>query len=120
MAERRRSPRISMVGAGVSCYIQESNQLCRVACMSLTGILIQCPVEAKVGETYDVVVASHGELLRNPFKLSARVVREDEKGTALEFCNTGNDDYEMLKSVLNRHSGGAQDVTFEFQEEETP
>lgn len=114
IAERRAYKRIAMKDVSFSCRVIAEDRICKVVSLSLSGGYMECPVKMTVGETCEVVITSQDPTFNTPLSLSARVVRLDEKGVALEFCNTGDKDYMMLQTVLLYHSDEPHAIAAEF------
>ncbi|MEN8200413.1 MAG: PilZ domain-containing protein [Thermodesulfobacteriota bacterium] len=112
--ERRLYKRISMKDAPFSCWVDTGDLLCKVVCLSLSGIYLECAVELKVGKICEVILTSQDSTFDSPLSLSARVIRVDTKGVAMEFCNTGSEDYMMLQTILLYHSDEPHDIASEF------
>jgi PilZ domain len=112
--ERRAYKRISMKDVTFTCHVLAGDHICKVTCLSLSGTYLECPASMTVGEVCEVIITSQGPIFYNPLNLSAIVVRVDEKGTALEFCNTDDKDYMTLQTILLYHSAEPHTVAAEF------
>jgi len=114
MVKRRAYKRISMKEVTFSCHVMAKDRICKVVSLSLSGGYLECPVIMTVGEICEVIITSLDPTFNTPLSLSARVVRVDEKGVALEFCNTDEKDYMMLQTVLLYHSNEPHTIAAEF------
>ena len=112
--EKRAYQRISMKDVPFSCHVMLGNRLCKVVCLSLSGSYLEGSVEVVVGEVCEVIITSQNPVFETPLSLSAKVVRVDERGTALEFCNTDDKDYMMLQTLLLYHSDTPYTTAAEF------
>ena len=112
--ERRTHTRVSMKDVQFSCYILARDQLCKPASLSLSGSYLECPVDLAVGDTCEVIITSLDVDFKAPLSLTARVVRVDDEGVALEFCDTDSDDYLVLQSILLYTSEEPHVIAAEF------
>ncbi len=112
--ERRAYKRIPMKDVTFSCHVLAGDYLCKVVCLSLSGTYLECPVKLTVGESCEVIITSNGSIFHDPLSLSAKVVRVDERGTALEFRSTDDKDYTTLQTILLYHSAEPHTIAAEF------
>ncbi|MCF8057629.1 MAG: PilZ domain-containing protein [Desulfocapsa sp.] len=112
--ERRAYKRIPMKDVTFTCHVLAGDYLCKVVCLSLSGTYLECPAKLTVGELCEVIITSNGPIFDEPLSLSAKVVRVDEEGTAMEFCNTVDKDYTTLQTILLYHSAEPHIIAAEF------
>jgi hypothetical protein len=103
-----------MKNGDFNCCLSKGNHINKVLCLSLSGCYLQGHLGPEVGDHCETVLCSQDPLFNNPLHLSARIVRIDEHGTALEFCDIDENGYLMLQTILLYHSDEPCSLAAEF------